>query len=121
MGSAPYTVHLRAERRAVLVPESFSWPAALLGPLWLAVHSAWIAAGLALCAEAAVVGLTQAAAGCSGAGAGWGLGLFSQDFRRGALARRGFVLSHVVAAATGDDAVQRLLDQRPELVREAVA
>ena len=117
-----WTVHLRAGTAPVLVPEAFSWAAGLLGPLWLLSHRAWVAALLALGAELAV------AAGTDGSlrvvlalAVVWSLGLFGQDLRRWSLARRGFILSHVVAAPTGDAAVARLLEQRPELAREAMA
>ncbi len=117
-----YTVHLRPGTAPVLVPEAFSWRAAVLGPLWLAAHRAWIAAGLAFCAEVVVAAATQAMVRVALALAlVWLLGLFGQDFRRWSLERRGFALAHVVAAATADDAELRLLDQRPDLGREAVA
>ena len=47
-------------RHPVLVREGFSWGALLFGPLWLAVHRAWIAAVLALAASVLIVVLAEA-------------------------------------------------------------
>jgi hypothetical protein len=117
-----WTVHLRAGTAPVLVPETFCWTALLLGPLWLLAHRAWIAAVLVLCAETAALAAAHGTLRLMLALAIlWSLGLFGQDLRRWSLGRRGFVLSHVVAAATGDAATARLLDLRPELAREALA
>ncbi len=117
-----YTAHLRPGAEPVLVPESFSWGAALAGPFWLLFFDAWIAAVLALSAEVAVVvataGVLRLVLGLTLL---WLQGLFGQDLRRWSLERRGFVLSHVVAADSADAAMARLLDQQPELVREALA
>ncbi len=117
-----FTVHVRPGTAPVLVPESFSVAAALLGPLWLFFFDAWIAAVLALCAEVAVVMATDGALRVVlGLALLWLLGVSGQDLRRWSLERRGFVLSHVVAAESGDAAMARLLDLRPDLVREALA
>ena len=43
----------------MLVREGFSWGALLFGPLWLAVHRAWIAAVLALAASVLIVVLAK--------------------------------------------------------------
>ena len=117
-----WTVHLRPGTAPVLVPEGFSVVAALFAPLWLYFHGARIAAALALFAEAALVA----------ASSGplrfvlplflvWLFGLIGQDLRRWSLGLRGYVLSHVVVAASDDAAMTRLFEQRPELLREALA
>jgi O-antigen ligase len=118
-----WTVHLRPGTGPLLVPEAFAWGAALFGPLWLLFHRAWIPAVLTLCAQAAItaVAATGAAGAVAGLALAWLLGLFGQDLRRWSLARRGFVLSHVVAAATADAATMRLYTQRPELAAEGMA
>ncbi len=116
-----FTAHLRAATAPVLVPERFSWGAAIFGPFWLWAHRAWIPGIFALLAwlaagavplhawrpwlEAAVIVL---------------LGLFGQDLRRWSLARRGFLLAHVVAAGDQDEALARLLTRRPDLQEMAV-
>ncbi len=43
-----YTVHLKPDSEPVLVREGFSWLALLFGPLWLALHRAWLAAAFSL-------------------------------------------------------------------------
>ena len=117
-----WTAHLRPHTAPVLIPESFSLFAAVFGPLWFACYGAWIVAAFALAAE---VVFATAAGGALRVVLvlflAWLFGLFGQDLRRWSLAQRGFVLSHVIAAASGDAAAARLLDQRPELAREAMA
>ncbi|CAH2600699.1 protein of unknown function [Rhodovastum atsumiense] len=117
-----WTAYLRQGRPPVLVPETFSWGAALFGPLWLAVHGAWIAAVLALCAGLALGLALPAPAGTLAALAlAWFLGLTGQDLRRWSLEQRGWRLAGVVAAPDDDGALARLLEGRPELIAEAVA
>ena len=43
-----WTVHLRDDAPPVLVREGFSLGRALFGPLWLALHRAWVPAVFAL-------------------------------------------------------------------------
>jgi len=117
-----FTVHLRPGTAPVLVPEAFSWAAALFGPLWLFAHRAWIAGVLVLCAEAAMAAIPDPALrGVLMAALLWLLGLCGQDLRRWSLARRGFIHSDVVVADSRDGALARLLDHRPDLQQEAVA
>lgn len=111
-----FTAHLRAATPPVLVPEGFSWGAAIFGPLWFWSHRAWIAGILALFAWLA------AGAAPIHAWRPWLvatvvvlLGLFGQDLRRWSLARRGFLLAHVVAGRDQDEAAARLLAGRPDL------
>lgn len=112
-----YTVHLAPDRAPVLVREGFSLGAAVFGPLWLFFHRAWIAGWLIL-----ALNIALAATIARGAG-GWAvtlaelwlLGLHGRDLWRGGLARRGYVLSHVVAARDEEAALERLLGARPEL------
>ncbi len=114
-----WTVHLCPGAAPALVPEAFSWGAALFGPFWLFAHRAWIPGVLVLCAQA-VLAVTPPH-GVPTLALVWLLGLFGQDLRRWSLSRRGFVVSHVVAAPTVEAAAVRLFDQRPELAREALA
>jgi hypothetical protein len=117
-----WTVHLRPNTTPVLVAEAFSWGAFVFGPLWLAAHRAWIPAVLALAGGVGVGAATKPPLQIVlGLALAWLLGLFGQDLRRWSLTRRGFVLTHVVAGRTADEAVVRLLDQRPELAAEAMA
>jgi hypothetical protein len=117
-----WTVHLRPGTAPVLVPEAFSWRAALFGPFWLLAHRAWIPGVLVLCAQAAMTAATPAVLhGVLTVALVWLLGLFGQDCRRWSLSRRGFAFAHVVVGRTGEDAALRLFDQQPELAREAMA
>ena len=115
-----YTAHTREMAAPVLVAERFSWGALIFGPLWLAAHRAWIAAIVALLLYMAAAAVPEHA---------WRpflafavailLGLLGQDLRRWTLARRGFLLAHVVAARDRDEALARLLAARPDLLAAA--
>jgi hypothetical protein len=100
----------------VLVPEGFSWGALCFGPVWLAVHRAWIAAVLTLAATVLIIGLTA-----GGAAAVLLLalivllGLSGHDLRRWSLDHRGYLLAQVIAARNELEALAHLLDRRPDL------
>ena len=116
-----YTAHTKPYAAPVLVREGFSWGAFVFGPLWLLAHRAWIAGALAACAWVAVALLPgRTERWLLFAALAWAAGLFGRDAWRWSLARRGYVLPHVVAAAREDDAMARLLDRRPDLVRDAL-
>ncbi|MDA8252452.1 MAG: DUF2628 domain-containing protein [Rhodospirillales bacterium] len=117
-----YTAHLRPRRPPVLVREGFAWGALVFGPLWLLAQRAWIAGVLALCADVLIAlipadnllwPLHLALA--------WALGLFGHDLVRWSLARRGYLLAHVVAAGDADAAFARLLARRPDLAADTRA
>lgn len=120
-----YTVHLRPGADPVLVPEGFSWGALVLGPLWLLAHRAWIAAALGFAALLlAGVLLDSPAKSVIAAGAAFLLGLSGNDIRRWSLELRGYVLAHVYVARNADEALLRLLNERPDIAgsyREAAA
>jgi hypothetical protein len=100
----------------VLVREGFAWGAFLFGPLWLAAHSAWIAAALALAASILILALTTGATAAvlMLALALW-LGLSCHDLRRWSMRHRGFALFGVIAARDETGAIARLLEHRPDL------
>ncbi len=113
-----WTAHLRPDAEPILVPEGFSWLALIFGPLWLAVHRAWIPAVIVLAADVVVstlvpmplsivldVGLTLL------------VGLSAQDLRRWSIENRGYLLTHVIAARDEAEALGRLLTGRPDLAR----
>jgi len=111
-----WTAHIRAGTPPVMVREGFSWGALLFGPLWLAVHRAWIAAILDGAVTALIVVLAS----------GWLLvtlfaaqilllGLSGHDIRRWSLDHRGYLLAQVVAARTEIEALQHLLTRRPDM------
>jgi hypothetical protein len=111
-----YTAHLRPDRAPVLVREGFSLGAFLFGPLWLALHRAWIPAILFLAASVLIVTRTQPpAATVLLLGEMALLGLSGRDLVRWSLGRRGYVLAHAVIAPSPDAALLRLLDARTEL------
>lgn len=116
-----YTAHTRPRSAPVLVPEGITLAGLLFGPFWLLAQGAWIAAALALAADvaAALLPWTEARLALAYAVA-WVIGLFGQDLRRWALAGRGYVLVHVIAAPDPDTALGRLLDRRPDLIEDAV-
>lgn len=111
-----WTAHVRAGAAPVLVREGFSWGALLFGPLWLAVHRAWIAAVLALAASVLIVVLAKTdIAAALLATLMVLLGLSGHDLRRWSLDYRGYLLAQVVGARDELEALARLLDRRPDL------
>ena len=111
-----WTAHIRSGAAPVLVREGFSWGALLFGPLWLAVHRAWIAAALTFAAAVLIAAL--ASKGVTGAllsALVVLLGLSGQDLRRWSLGHRGYLLAQVVVARDELEALGRLLERRPDL------
>src|SRR5579864_5781441 len=108
-----WTAHMRAGSEPVLVCEGFSWGAFFFGPLWLAAHRVWIAAGLGLVATGLAVLLTDDDA--TRAVLIFGLmllfGLSGYDLRRWSLDHRGYLLGQVVAARDETGALASLLDR----------
>ncbi len=110
-----WTVHLREGRAPVLVPERFSLWAAVLGPVWLAWHRAWIPAVLVLSAWLALGVLAEPWRGACLMALGIWVGMAGQDMRRWSLDRRGFRLAHVVTGRDADAALVRLMDAVPNV------
>lgn len=108
-------------RGPVLVPEAWSWGAALFGPFWLLAQRAWVP-GIIVLAVVVIANLLVPPALRPVLVLGFGLllGLMGQDLVRWSLARRGYALAQVVAAPDEEAALLRLLDARPD-VREALA
>ncbi len=116
-----FSAHARTSAAPVLVPERFSWGAAIFGPFWLFAHRAWIAGIIALFAALAAGWLAPSEWRVELIVAlGVLLGLLGQDLRRWSLSRRGYLLAHVVAARDQDEALARLLARRPDLIETAV-
>ena len=111
-----YTALLKPNAEPVLVPEGFAWGAFILGPIWLAVHRAWVPAAISL-ALFILIGILipQPARFILAMGVAVLLGLTGNDLRRWALEQRGFLLLHVLAARNLEDAFARLLTTRPDL------
>lgn len=112
-----WTAHLHPAQPPVLLPEAWSWGAALFGPFWLLANRAWVPGAIVL---AIVILLNLVIPGglrpVLVLGFVLTLGLLGQDLLRWSLARRGYALAHVVAAQDPDAAFARLLDTQPDLV-----
>ncbi len=111
-----WTAHVKKAQAPVLVREGWSWGAALFGPLWLLAHQAWIAGAIYLALVAVlVVALPAGLQAVAALGLGVLSGLLGRDVLRWSLARRGYVMDHVVAAQDEEAALGRLLDARGDL------
>jgi hypothetical protein len=111
-----WTAHLRQGAAPVLVPEGFSWGALFFGPIWLAVHRAWIPAVLTLAAAVLIVVLTTGGVSVASLSALiLLLGFSGHDLRRWSLDHRGFLLAQVIAARDEMEALRLLLTRRPDL------
>lgn len=118
-----YTVHenpaYEDDRRVVLVKEGFCWPALFVTIIWAIYRRVWLGLGLYLLGLIAVAALEM-----------WlllqvrGLGVLdilyallvaalANDFRRGALSRRGYREIGVVIGETLDDAERRWFGAAP--------
>jgi hypothetical protein len=111
-----WTAHIRAGAAPILVREGFSWGALIFGPLWLAAHRAWIAAVLSLAAFILIVFLaTDGIAAALLTTLVVLLGLSGHDLRRWSLDLRGYLLAQVLVASNELEALERLLERRPDL------
>ena len=111
-----WTVHLRDDARPVLVREGFCLGCAVFGPLWLALHRAWVPAALGFAAFVVVHFLTAGGVrGVLDVGLLLLLGFSGHDLRRWSLDRRGFVLAEVVTARSAETAFGQLLSRRRDL------
>ncbi|MCK8787295.1 DUF2628 domain-containing protein [Roseomonas sp. NAR14] len=101
----------------LLVPERFTWLAALFPPLWLLAHALWLPllGYLALAGAIGILGALLVPAILPWAGIALHLlvGAEAQDLRRWRLGRRGWRAAGVVVARDADSALARLLDERP--------
>ena len=97
-----YSAHLKADAEPVLVREGFAWGALIFGPLWLAVHRAWIAAGVAALPRSCSSSCWRPSRSRRSCRSAWlvMLGLFGHDLRAQALEHRGYSLVHVSPPAT---------------------
>jgi hypothetical protein len=115
-------VHLRPGAASILIPEKFSWGAAIFGPIWLLAHRAWIAAAISLLVIVAIGALSRGTVtAVLWLAYAWLLGLFAHDLWRWALEARGYALVHVVAARDAESAHARLFAARPDLVATSLA
>jgi hypothetical protein len=111
-----WTAHLRRDTAPVLIPEAFSIGALVFGPLWLALHQAWIPAALSLTAAILIAALAPEPIDLVlSAALALLLGLSGHDLRRWSMERRGYLLGHVLAAPSEPEALARLFTYRPDL------
>ena len=105
-----YTVHTKPDCPPVLLLEGWSWGAAIFGPLWLLAQRAWIPAALFGAAVLLVMAVAPPGLGeVVGLGFGVLAGLLGRDALRWSLERRGYLLTHVLAARDEESALARLL------------
>lgn len=118
-----YTVHTpplsSRDPDPILVKEGFCWPAFLFGPLWSLVHRLWLVTVLML-AVLIVLGAGLDALGVDdfvetviSIAIAVLIGAHANDWRRRALAKRGYREAGVVAARSVDEALARYLDGEP--------
>ena len=111
-----YSVHRRGPAELELVKEGFCWPAFLFGPLWCLARRewlgllAWLVAALVL---GAVARLTLPAPVQIAVSLGFSalVGFAANDWRRWRLARAGWRLTDVVAAASLSEAEEKLVQE----------
>tara|TARA_R110000868_G_scaffold11751_13_gene57351 strand:- start:11263 stop:11700 length:438 start_codon:yes stop_codon:yes gene_type:complete len=120
-----FTIHLRRtalspDRDAVLIKEGFCWPAFFFGPFWALCHRMWFVF-LGICAVMILMAVAEAALhvdpvsyGAVSLGISVLIGFSGNDWRRTALAARGWEMRGLSAAADTDTAFRRFLDLHPE-------
>jgi hypothetical protein len=97
----------------VLIAEGFNWYALIFGPFWALWHGMWRTAivllviGAAIGGVGALAGLAPDAVSVSQVLVQIALGLWGNDLRRSALARRGYVERAVVAGRNQVEAEYR--------------
>jgi hypothetical protein len=107
-----------AAERAVFVRDGFSWPALLLGPLWLLAHRMWLVFLLYAVVLVGVPALAGSLLGDDAAGiVGFGIAVWfafeARALRRWSLARRGWTLMAVVEGRRFRNAERRYFSERP--------
>ncbi|CAN0543627.1 unnamed protein product, partial [Laminaria digitata] len=120
-----FSIHLRPaaltpDRDAVLVKEGFCWPAFFFGPFWALWHRMWFAfAGLlsiliALGLAEAALRLDPTTYSAVMFGVATIIGFCGNDWRRNALADRGWKMEGLSAAPDHDLALRRFIDLHPD-------
>ena len=120
MGLHIYTVHTNSwsaapDGDAILIREGFCLPAFLFGPLWALWHGMWrtaivllfVSVGVSVAALAA--GLADGAELALSLGLQAAIGLWANDWRRYALARRDVLERGTIAARRLRDAERRYI------------
>lgn len=94
----------------------------VFGPVWFAVHRAWIPAAVYLALIVVVAGVVpDPASGVVSLALGVLAGLLGRDLVRWSLDRRGYVEAYVLAARNEEAALGRLLTYRPDVAASLAA
>jgi hypothetical protein len=117
-----WTAHEKPHASPILLREGFSFGALIFGPIWLAVHRAWLPAAAATLLTILILALTRPpASGILILGLAVLQGLTGRDLVRWSIARRGYLEANVVTGRNHDEAQARLLAERPDLVERSMA
>jgi hypothetical protein len=117
-----WTAHEKPHTSPLLVREGFSLGALLFGPLWLAAHRAWIpAAGSFLLTILFLLLVHPPVSIVLVLGLALLLGFSGRDLVRWSIARRGYLESSIVSGRNEDEALDRLLSGRPDLLERTMA
>jgi len=103
-----------SDSEVVLIAEGFNWWALIFGPFWALWHGMWrtaivlVVIGIVIGGLGALIGLVPDAVSVFELLVQIGLGLWGNDLRRAALARRwGYVERAVICARNREEAEQR--------------
>ena len=119
-----FSVHIRdsgAKSDLAVIPDSFSWGAAVFGFLWALYIGAWdlaLVLFVVQMATGAAIPLlldNVAAQGMAQMGVAVAIGFGAGEVRRALLALRGLIEAGVVVGANAEDAERRYLDSHPEV------
>jgi hypothetical protein len=116
-----WTAHEMPNASPVLVREGFSFGALFFGPIWLAAHSAWLAAGAMVLLTLLILLLTHPPASIILIlGLALLAGFSGRDLVRWSVRRRGYLETMIVTGRDQYDARARLLEARPELIERSM-
>ena len=115
-----WTAHEKPNAEPVLVREGFSSGALLFGPIWLAIHRAWLPAAAVVVLTIAMLLIGPPASVILVLGLAALLGFSGRDLLRWSINRRGYLESAVVTGRDEDEARFRLLAARPDLVERSM-
>jgi hypothetical protein len=116
-----WTAHEKPNASPVLVREGFSFGALFFGPIWLAVHHAWLPAGAMVLLTLLIPILAHPPASIILiVGLALLAGFSGRDLVRWSVTRRGYLETTVVTGRNHYDAHARLLQARPDLVEHSM-
>ena len=117
-----WTAHEKPHASPVLVREGFSLGALIFGPLWLAAHRAWIPAAASFVLTILFMLLSHPPTSIVLVlGLALLLGFSGRDLERWSIAQRGYLESSIVSGRNADEALERLLAGRPDLLERSMA